>query len=164
MTQAQQRQLVRGAAFLAFGLFYAGYALLKLDIGTPRAMGAGMFPLVIGSVVTLFGAGFAAPTLLELFGGRVAKGDQAKSDAWRWEEIEWRGILTVVASIAVFAALVGRFGLIPATFAMTAVAAVGNRKLTPFLVVALSILFLVSTWVIFILGLNLPLVMWDWPF
>lgn len=159
MTPAQQKQLVRGAAFFAFGAFYVGYALVKLEIGTPRAMGAGMFPMVVGTVVALFGLGFAVPTLLQLAGGH-----EDKSPASRWEEIDWRGMAAVVASIAVFAAIVGRFGLIPATFAMTAVAAFGNRKLTPFLVVSLSIGFLVSTYVIFILGLNLPLVMWDWPF
>lgn len=159
MTPAQQRQLVRGAAFFLFGAFYVGYALVRLDIGTPRSMGAGMFPLVVGSVVVLFGLGFAVPTLLELWAGRAPKGEGG-----RWETIEWRGLVTVVASISVFAALVGSFGLIPATFAMTAVAAMGNRKLTPLLVVALSTGFLVMTYVIFILGLNLPLVMWNWPY
>lgn len=159
MTPVQQRQLVRGAAFLAFGAFYVGYALIALDIGTPRSMGAGMFPFVVGSVVVLFGLGFAVPTLVELWAGRKPNGEPG-----RWEAIEWRGMVTVVASIAAFAALVGQFGMIPATFAMTAVAAIGNRKLTPFLVVALATGFLVTTWVIFILGLNLPLVMWNWPY
>lgn len=159
MTPVQQRQLVRGAAFLAFGAFYGGYALLKLDIGTPRSMGAGMFPFVIGSVVVLFGLGFAVPTLIEVWAGRKPRGEPG-----RWEAIEWRGIATVVASISVFAALVGSFGLAPATFAMTAVASLGNRKLTPLLAVALAAGFLVMTYVIFILGLNLPLVMWNWPY
>ena len=152
MTPVQQRQLVRGAAFLAFGVFYVGYALLKLDIGTPRSMGAGMFPFVVGSVIVLFGFGFTVPTLIELWAGGKPAGEGG-----RWEEIEWRGIVTVVASISVFAALVGSFGMIPATFAMTAVAAIGNRKLTPLLVVALSLGFVAATYIIFVRGLNLPL-------
>lgn len=159
MTANQQRQLVRGAAFLAFGVFFTGYALLKLDIGTPRNMGAGMFPFVVGTTIVLFGLGFAVPTLLELSAGRTPKGEPG-----RWETIEWRGIATVVASLAAFTALVGPFGMIPATLAMTAVAAVGNHKLTPLTVVALSTAFVVATYVIFVLGLNLPLVMWDWPY
>lgn len=159
MTPIQQRQLVRGAAFLAFGLFFTGYALIKLDIGTPRSMGAGMFPLVVGTAIVLFGLGFAVPTLLELSAGRSPKGKPG-----RWETIEWRGIVTVVASLAAFTALVGPFGMIPATLAMTAVAAVGNHKLTPPVVVALSAAFVATTYVIFVLGLNLPLVMWDWPY
>jgi hypothetical protein len=159
MTPAIQKQLVKGATLFAFGALYAFYAATQLPVGTPANTGAGLFPLIIGSVVALFGLGFAVPALIAARSRRV---ENEPSD--RWEKIDWRGALAVSVAIAAFAALVGRFGLIPATLAMTAISAFGNRKITPLMVVVLSAGFLVTTYVIFVLGLNLPLDFWKWPF
>ena len=68
-----------------------------------------------------------------------------------------------MTSISAFAAIVGQLGMIPATVAMTAIASLGNRKLTPLFAMLLAFGFVVTTYVIFVLGLNLPLVMWNWP-
>jgi hypothetical protein len=159
MTPALQKQIVKGAALFAFGVLYAGYAYMQLPVGRLSNMGAGMFPLIIGSVVALFGLGFAVPALIAITTG-AAGGDPSD----RWEKFDWRGALAVSVSIAAFAAVVGRFGLIPATLAMTAIAAFGNRKITPLMVMWLSAGFLVTTYLIFVLGLNLPLDFWNWPF
>src|SRR6478752_906898 len=140
MTPAIQKQIVKGAALFLFGVLYAGYAWVQLPIGRLSNMGAGMFPLIIGSVVALFGLGFAVPAL---FAMRADVTTQDPLD--RWEKFDGRGALAVSVAIAAFAAL-------------------GNRKITPLMVVWLSAGFLITTYVIFVLGLNLPLVFWDWPF
>jgi hypothetical protein len=159
MTPAIQKQIVKGTALFVFGALYAGYAWIQLPIGRLSNMGAGMFPLIIGSVVALFGLGFAVPALIAM---RAHVTPQDPLD--RWEKFDWRGALAVSVAIAAFAAIVGRFGLIPATLAMTAIAAFGNRKITPLMVVLLSAGFLITTYAIFVLGLNLPLDFWNWPF
>jgi hypothetical protein len=159
MTAGLQKQIVKGAALFVFGVLYAGYAYVQLPVGRLSNMGAGMFPLIIGSAVALFGLGFAVPALFSMR-SRVTDHDPLD----RWETFDWRGALAVSIAIAAFAAIVGRFGLIPATLAMTAISAFGNRKITPLTVVLLSAGFLITTYVIFVLGLNLPLDFWNWPF
>src|SRR5262245_46631456 len=148
MTPALQKQIVKGVTLFVFGALYAGYAWTQLPVGRLSNMGAGMFPLIIGSVISLFGLGFLVPALIAM---RTGTGKQDPYD--RWEKFDWRGALAVSIAIAAFAALVGRFGLIPATLAMTAIAAFGNRKITPLMVVWLSAGFLITTYVIFVLGL-----------
>ncbi len=95
--------------------FSTGYALFSCDIGTPRNMGAGMFPFVIGTMIALFGLGFAAPTLLELSARSHAEGRAGPLG----DDPAARHRRRVVACSHAFTALVGPFGMIPATLAMT---------------------------------------------
>lgn len=161
MTPFQQRQIAKGASLVLFGAFYAGYAATSLPIGTPTSPEAGMFPLIIGSALVMFGALFAGPALLQAWSGGGGPASPSRSI---WREFDIGAFSAVLGAIASFAITVAWFGLAPAIVVMTAVAALGNRKITPLMVLVLSCIYVATTYLVFMLGLGLSLDLWKWPF
>ncbi|MEB0011233.1 tripartite tricarboxylate transporter TctB family protein [Glaciimonas sp. Gout2] len=87
------------------------------NIGTLSKMGPGFFPVALGTMLMLVGAAIALT---------------AKSSVSAEEEKhlrpEWRGWICIALSIVAFVVL-GRYGgLLPATFAIVFISAMGDRK------------------------------------
>ena len=57
------RDVVAGAALIAVGALYAGYAAWDLPLGSLRRMGPGLFPVGLGALLALFGACIAVPAI-----------------------------------------------------------------------------------------------------
>lgn len=146
MKYLDTRELIAGLSLMAVGLFVALYAWGHYQIGQPARMGPGFFPVVLGSVLALLGVIVALmafrPTLHVLIPPPFAV----------------RPLLAVLASVAVFSLLINRLGLIPATFALTLVAALAERPYKLRRTVLLSIALSAIAWLTFTLGLqmNLP--------
>lgn len=145
MKQADLRDLVSGLVLLVFGLFVAVYASSHYDMGRLARMGPGFFPTVLGWILVALGA---ATALLSL---------RSRARAQPAPTLRLRPLVAVLAAVLVFALLVNRLGLMPATIALVFVAAAAERgyrwKRTALLAVSLAVM----AWLIFIVGLQMTL-------
>jgi hypothetical protein len=142
------RDLIGGIALLAIAIFFGVYAAY-LGIGTGRRMGPGYFPLLAG----LFTAGVSlfiiVPALFR--GGEMPR-------------MAWRPFLTLVGSIAVFILVMPRAGLLPAIVATICVAALADPRSTVRGTLLLAAGVALGAWLVFIVGLGLPLRTYRIPF
>ncbi len=114
MFQGSIRDLAAGLIFIAFGLAFAATAY-TYDLGSALRMGPGYFPLVLGSLLTLLGAGVVVEGIV-------------KDEAHPIGNIPWRAIFLLTAAVLVFGYIVRRAGLAPALFAAVFLAALASAK------------------------------------
>jgi uncharacterized membrane-anchored protein len=142
------RDLIGGLALLAIGAFFLINAVY-LGIGTTRSMGAGYFPM-LGGIFTI---------IVSLF---IVAGSLARSGAI--ERPAWRPFLVIVASIAVFIVVMPITGLLPAVFVTVVAAAIADRNSRPIPVLILAVGLCIGAWLVFIVGLGLPIRLYRIPF
>ncbi|MFD1796355.1 tripartite tricarboxylate transporter TctB family protein [Paracoccus aurantiacus] len=134
-----------GAVLALVGAGVALHAGLRLDFGTLRAMGPGFFPVTLGVLLLLMGAGIALPALKR----------GAEPVIFRWLDAG-----AVIAAILIFGLGMGRLGVALACFLAVIVASVpaphGGWLWRVLLAVAVTLL----VWVVFILGLRMGLPVW----
>jgi hypothetical protein len=143
------RDFVGGVLFAAFGVattvIASGYS-----IGSSTRMGPGYFPLMVGSLIVVFGLILAIAALT------------SREPQPRVPTFALRPLLFIIAAIAVFAALVDSLGVITAVAAMVIVARLSRIDGT-LAEVAVTIVALCAIAVlVFVYGLNMPLQMWPW--
>lgn len=112
--------------------YYAGILMILIGLGTVEqcrhytfgtltAMGPGFFPTCLGAILTTLGIAIA-------FSARRKREDTDADKKTR--HLEWRGWLCILSSLAAFV-LVGKYGgLIPASFAIVYISAMGDRDHT----------------------------------
>lgn len=99
---------------LGVGAVYKG---MSYKVGTLSRMGPGYFPVAVGVVLALMG-------VLIALGAR----SNASAKPEEHKPAEWRGWICIVLSILAFLVL-GRYGgLLPATFAVVFISAMGDRE------------------------------------
>ena len=130
----------------ALGL-YIVVAGSQYTFGTPRRMGPGFLPEVVGVLLVLL----AAALLLEALRAAPERFD-----------FRTRPVLSVLLALAAFAVLIERSGMLPATFALVFLSALAERPFRPLrtLVVAAAVSAIGIGIFIFGLGLRLPIVAW----
>jgi drug/metabolite transporter (DMT)-like permease len=117
-------------------------------IGSLTRMGAGFLPVVYG-------------TLLASIGVALGLTSRRGPDE-RGLPAEWRGWLCILGGVLSFA-LVGRHGgLVPATFASVFISALGDRQNSVRDAAVLALVMVVASYLIFSLGLRLPLAPFAW--
>ena len=114
-----------------------------LDFGSVEQMGPGFLPVSVGGIVLLLGLAIILTGL-----GSV---DTA------FQSIPWRPIIAVSMSVAAFAVFLGYFGLIPAVMGCVIFSAFGDHTSKLFGIVVLAVVGAVGIWLIFSIGLGLPL-------
>ena len=121
------------------------------DIGSLRAMGPGFFPLALGVILV-----FAGVAIL-LAGNHPQAAGNGRPLA-----LEWRGWLCICGSIGAFAVLGTYGGLVPATFAVVLISALGDRTNTIVTAVLLASSMTVTCVIVFwwLLQLQIPLFRW----
>jgi len=130
------------------GVVYKGSTYKFGQLGN---MGPGFFPVALGALLLVLGfvillqASRAAPVI----------------DAPRLPA-EWRGWICIVVGLLAFAFIGARFGLVPATVAVVAISAFGDRKARLKTVVILTAAMVFIAVVVFwwALKLQLPLLRW----
>jgi hypothetical protein len=123
---------------------------VEYQVGTLTQMGAGYFPVGIGSVLALMGLSIL-----------VGAWRLPISTRKKWTP-EWRGWSCIVLALVAFV-LVGRFGgLVPATFAVTFIAAIGDRKNTFWNSLLLSIAMVAVSVVVFSWALQMQFPLFRW--
>lgn len=150
MYSRDYRDMLGGALMMLLGVAAGLYAWIKYETGTFREMGPGMFPVGLGIVLFVLG-------LVILV--------QAWSRAGpKFPELEIRPLLAISIAGLVFALCIERFGILPAVFLSTVLAACADTKLkwpgTFLLAAGLGI----TASLIFKVGLDLPVSIIRWPF
>lgn len=145
-----------GALMILIGLT-AVYASIQYHLGSLRRMGPGFFPCAIGALLALCGLlialsarGPAAPRS----GPVVAHHSTGLPDL--------RGGVCILLGTLAFIAFGRYLGLLPATFAIVFICALGDRSNSLRQAVVLSIAMTIIAAVVFwwALGLQLPLFKW----
>ena len=130
----------------AFGVLGTGALILWVgsgySFGSPRSMGPGFFPVVVGALLTAMGAGLVL---------------QALPDRQRVEGISPRSFVMIMLAIFAFAVLMERAGLIPATVCLIVLAAAAERPFRPLRTLLLAVAVTAIGVGIFIFALGLPL-------
>lgn len=112
------RDYCGGALMFALGAGAAGYGS-TYTVGTLARMGPGYFPVSLGLILALCGLAIAARAR---FAGREG--------ATKVPPPEWRGWACICLSIVAFVTLGKYGGLVPATFAVVFISALGDRNNT----------------------------------
>ena len=152
-SNAQARDYYGGALMLLLGLGAVLYGR-SYKVGGLTEMGAGFFPVALGVVLALLGA-------LIAFGASHAPEADGEAQAFK---PEWRGWFCIMTSIVGFILLGTHVGLLPATFFIVFVSALGDRRntLTSAALVAAAISVLCIVVFSWALQLQFPLLMWSW--
>ena len=135
------RDFFAGAIFLSFGLC-AVLVGRDYPMGTALHMGSGYFPLVLGALLLLLGAGICIKSL-------VIAGEGLES-------IGLRPLLLVLLAIGAFAVSVDPLGLVAATVLMTVIGAAASPESRWREVIVLTIALLGLSVGVFAYGLGLP--------
>lgn len=140
--------IVAGVATSTIGLLVV-YHAWEYPMGTARDMGPGYFPTLAGIALALLGPGIT-----------FAEGRKPID-----EELEYvrpRSLLLILGSIGMFAALVGSFGLGPATFAAVFFSALADRSSS--LLFATGLAFCVTAFCVAVfaygVGIQIPAIRW----
>jgi hypothetical protein len=148
MLSRDYRDIVGGGLLVAAGAFMALYAMSNYPLGTLRTMGPGMFPTIVGWVLAFFGVLLAISGLFR---------------SGTWPQIPLVTPAIVVASIAAFAMLVRPFGVIPAIVGVTLISCFADLKFRPVTTLVLCVVLSLVAYLIFQVGLRLPMAMFNWP-
>lgn len=149
MLQRDYRDIVGGGLLTAAGLAFSWYAAESYDLGTFRRMGPGMFPMVLGVVLCVFGMALAVPAIFRW---------GAMPDIRVWTP------LFVLSGVTAFAITIGPFGLLPAIIAVVVISSFAELRIRPFSTVMLCLALCVLAWGTFVQGLGLAIPIFRWPF
>jgi hypothetical protein len=143
------RDYYGGALMVLIGAS-AAYMSLGYHVGDLRHMGPGYFPLCIGVIIAGMG-------VLIALGARGKVEENAEYLA-----PEWRGWFCIILSIIAFVIFGHYGGLLPATFAIVFIAALGDRKNTLKGSLLLSVAMCAIAVVVFKWGLQLQFDLFAW--
>ncbi len=145
------RDYYGGALMILIGLgtLFGG---MKYHLGTLEEIGSGFFPTAVGAILAVVGVAIAlsasSPTTDE---------ERARSAP------EWRGWSCIIGGTVAFVVLGVYGGLVPATFAIVFISALGDKKTTVKQAFLLAIALVAVSAIVFhwALELELPLFTWD---
>jgi len=149
MLDRDYRDIVAGLGLTLAGLAAAAYAGSNYALGTVSRMGPGMMPVALGVTLAAFGLMIAVPAVFR-------KGDTVV--------LKPRPLVVMSISIIGFALMIETVGIVPAVFFTTVFATFSETRvrLGPALILGAGMTF--ATWALFIVGLDLPIPAFDWPF
>lgn len=141
--------ILAGAALALIGIFTASYSIVLLDLGTVASMGPGMFPAALGVILSALG-------IVIFLSAFFRSGDFVMIDV--------RSAITVLISVVAFALTIRPFGFIPAICASTLIASRADSKLSWSAVAILAGGLSAGAFLIFRVGLGMPIAAlgWQW--
>ncbi len=152
-----RRDYYAGALMVLIGL-YAVVQGASYGTGTLTSMGAGFFPVALGAILALIGFAIAGTARRPRAGATLQEGSMPTEDAGP----QWRGWICILAGVASFPVL-GRWGgLLPATFAITFISALGDRDNGMLSAFLLALVMSVVAAVVFWWALELQLPPFSW--
>jgi hypothetical protein len=147
---SKRRDVYAGALMVALGLAVSGQSL-TYTLGTLSQMGPGFFPLAIGVIMTLLGVAIIA----------TAKPSPEPEPAEAGGP-QWRGWICITLGILAFIVLGTHGGLVPATFAVVFISAMGDRRNTWRSASLLALAAVVVAVVVFWWALHIPFPLFHW--
>jgi len=136
-----------GVMFIAFGLFFAGFAR-QYDMGTAARMGPAYFPTALGLLLMVIGV------LISFKGIR----SEAEDGHGHVDKFHFKPLILVLGAVVAFGVLLRPAGLIVALAALIFVSSLGSGefKLKEILPLAIGLCLLVLAVFIWGLGLTIP--------
>jgi hypothetical protein len=141
------RDILAGLVIVAVGTAFL-IAAQRLRVGTLMNMGPGYFPRIVAIAVIIAGV------LVAVQGWR---------NAAPIARPHLRPLLAISSGIALFALVLGQFGLIPATIAGVLAASAGDSSSRPLPALVVALGAGISVWLVFRVGLGLQMPGLRWP-
>jgi hypothetical protein len=139
-------EVLTGGLVTSFGLFVAWEAS-TYRIGTVAAMGSGFFPLALGIMLAAFGVAITLHAV-RMSGPKLG--------------IPIRPLASISAGMLAWGLMAERFGLVPATVALVAIASLAEERYRPMTVVLLAAGLSIMGVLVFVRGLMIPLPLIRW--
>lgn len=124
----------------------------EYSVGTLTRMGPGFFPVALGAILVVIGLIIIAQACFSAMPEGLHKALPP----------EWRGWLCIGTAIIAFVVVGSFFGLLPATFSLVFVSALGDRKNTLKSAATLAIAVMVVCVVVFWWALRMPFPLFSW--
>ena len=140
-----RKDTAAGLLFVAIGLAFA-YAASTYRMGVVTSMGPGYFPFWLGILLTFLGAC--------VFVSGVRAGDSAEAGLGRWD---FKSLVIIVGSIALFGILLAPFGLIGAIVVIVVASSLASPEFTWGTTILNTIILTGLSLAIFVWGIGLPL-------
>jgi len=134
----------------------AAYAAQSYNIGSLAHMGPGYFPFAVGILLALTGV------LIALNAKKTGTGDEAVLVGHKHEIPDFRGAACIILGTIAFYFCGEYLGLLPATFAIVFICALGDRSNSVMACFVLAMSMMIVAVVIFwwALQVQMPLVRW----
>lgn len=147
MTRYDIRDMAGGGVVSALGLFLLWNAF-DYPLGTASRMGPGFFPTLLGGITFVLGLMIAGS-------GFLRSGTMPR--------VAWRPLVAVCASILCFVLAMRGLGLVPALLLTVCVSSLGDRAARPLGTMLLAAGCALGAWLLFDVGLGMPIPMFRWP-
>lgn len=142
-----QKSFWSGMMFIAFGLFFIGFAQ-EYDMGTAARMGPAFFPTMLGGLLLLLGV------IIGIQGLAVAEADS------QIDPFYFRPLLLVLGSVVAFGVLLRPAGLIVSLFALVIISSLGGHEFKWRDVLLMSLGLALLMLAVFIYGLSMTIPVW----
>ncbi|HEX6267461.1 MAG TPA: tripartite tricarboxylate transporter TctB family protein [Burkholderiales bacterium] len=146
MTITSPRNFWAGLMFLAFGLFFAVWAVTNYQMGTAVRMGPAYFPAVLGGLLAFLG-------LVVLSMSMTVEGP-------RVDTFHFRPLLLILGANVVYGYAMKPLGLVLATGLLVFISALGGHEFKWKEVTLLYVFLIVFSVLVFVKGLTLPFPLW----
>ena len=153
-----KKNVAAGLLFVAIGIATIVGAS-DYPLGTMRSIGPGYFPIMIGIVLALLGAGVAFQGM-SFSGMADSPSPPGQADQEDDEGIAIRPLIMITLAVVAFGITVRPLGLAVATVALVTLSSLGGREFGLLKVVLLSVGLIALSWVTFIYLLGLPMTLW----
>lgn len=150
LTRKSSRDFVGGGLMIVIGLV-AAFVGRTYPVGTLARMGPGYFPVSLGVILALVGLAIAT-------GAKFAE----RSEEVKRLPPEWRGWICIGLSIVAFVVLGKYGGLVPATFAIVFISALGDRQNTLVSATVLALSIVAVCIVVFWWALQIQFSLFGW--
>lgn len=142
-----RQDLIGGVLAIAFGVFVLDRAL-GYPMGSPLRMGPGLFPTVLSGSIVILGAALA------LHGLRRRPTTAAA--------FQLRPVIMIATAIVLFALLIERHGIVPASMSLVLVSALGAPRFHPWRSLLVAAATTGAIYLIFIVILQMPFTVARW--
>lgn len=143
----RNKDALGGVLMLLIGAL-AAWQGTAYSMGTLSRIGPGFFPVALGILLALVGAWIVASS--------------GSSPSLEARTLEWRAWFLIAAGIVAFIVLGTYGGLVPASFAIVFLSALGDRGNTPRSAALLALVMTVAVTVIFYYGLHMQFPLFTW--
>ena len=140
------RNFWAGLMFLAFGLFFAIWAIVNYQMGTAVRMGPGYFPTVLGGLLAFLG-------LVVLSMSVTVRGPAV-------DKFHFRPLLMILGANVAYGYAMKPLGLVLATALLVFISAFGGHEFKWKEVALLYVFLIVFSVLVFVKGLTLPFPLW----
>jgi hypothetical protein len=132
--------------FLAFGLFFAVWAIVNYQMGTAVRMGPAYFPTVLGGLLAFLG-------LVVLSMSVTVRGPAV-------DKFHFRPLLMILGANVAYGYAMKPLGLVLATAVLVFISAFGGHEFKWKEVALLYVFLIVFSVLVFVKGLTLPFPLW----